>query len=121
MGIKVGLFLSVIIFPAGMRVPCPSACGGAALPGGIYDSPTFLSQKDKYMAGLTLPQLMVCMVIAVFVFALTLMLPFGFLVRLMFVIPGTGLGAFLAFGKIFGLSVPMFSITAILFPFRSPV
>ena len=35
---------------------------------GSYDSPTFLGQKDKYMLGLSLPELMVSMGIGAFWF-----------------------------------------------------
>lgn len=91
------------------------------MPGGVYDSPTFLSQKDKYLLGLTLPQLMACMVIALFAFLISLSLPSGFALRLAFVVPATFLGSFLAFGRVYGLSIPAFLFTALTFPLRSPV
>ena len=40
---------------------------------GSYDSPTFLGQKDKYLMGLSLPQLMVAAVVGVFWFLVSLM------------------------------------------------
>lgn len=91
------------------------------MPGGFYDSPTFLSRKDVYLAGLTLPQLMGCMVIAVFAFIISLMLPFGIVGRLAVTLPLTVLGSFFAFGRVYGLSVPAFLLSALTFPLRSPV
>ena len=45
---------------------------------GAYDSPTFLGQKDRYMMGLSLPELIIAMVIAGGWFLVTLALPGAF-------------------------------------------
>ena len=55
-----------------------------------YDSPTFLGQKDKYLMGLSLPQLMVALGVAAWWFIVTLMFPYSMLTRLMLMAPLTG-------------------------------
>ena len=86
-----------------------------------YDSPTFLGQKDKYLIGLSLPQLMILIGVAFTAFIFTLMIPGGFLVRLMVVIPITGFLGVLLFARIAGLSIPMYLVQAVSYMFRRPV
>ena len=42
---------------------------------GSYDSPTFLGQKDKYLMGLSLPELLMAMGVAFGWFLVTLFFP----------------------------------------------
>lgn len=81
--------------------------------GDSYDSPTFLSQKDKYLFGLTLIQLMMLMGVGGFEFLLTFMLPLGSMVtRLLVLAPVVGLSALLMFVRISGVSLPAFLFLA---------
>ena len=49
---------------------------------GSYDSPTFLGQKDKYLMGLSLPQIMVAMGVAAWWFFVSLTLPYSMITRI---------------------------------------
>ena len=75
---------------------------------GSYDSPTFLSQKDKYMLGLSLPQVMAVMGIAGAWFLATLGLPWELPIRLMITLGLTGVCALILFARIQGLLIPTF-------------
>lgn len=86
-----------------------------------YESPTFLGQKDKYMAGLSLPQLMGMVGIGVFIFVVTLLLPFGFVWRLALVVPLTAVVGMLVFARISGLSIPSFLLHSVVRAFSRPV
>ena len=83
------------------------------MPLSSYDSPTFLGQKDKYLVGLTLPQLMLSMGVGGLWFLFTLLLPYTMLVKLMVMIPATAVTVALLFVRIWGLSVPMLVALAI--------
>ena len=87
---------------------------------GSYDSPTFLGQKDKYLLGLSLPELMVAMGVALVWFIVSLMFPYGILVRLAMVVPATGVSLFLLFGRIAGLSIPGYLWLMIVRSFSRP-
>ena len=87
---------------------------------GAYDSPTFLGQKDKYLLGLSLPELMMAMGIALMWFIVTLMTPYGMLVRLAMVVPATGVSLFLLFGRIAGLSIPGYFLLMLVRSFSRP-
>ena len=89
-------------------------------PLGAYDSPTFLGQKDRYMMGLSLPELIIAMVIAGGWFLVTLALPGGVLVRLLVVLPLTGISVAFLFARISGLSIPMYLLLSVLRIFRRP-
>ena len=78
-----------------------------------YDCPTFLGQKDKYLAGLSLPQLMVGIAIAFVWFLVSLTFPYSVIVRLLVVLPLTGVSMVLMFGRISGLSIPMYCLLAV--------
>ena len=81
--------------------------------GDPYDSPTFLSQKDKYLFGLTLVQLVMILAVGGFYFLLTFMLPLGSMVtRLLVLVPAVGVTAVLMFVRIAGLSLPSFIFLA---------
>ena len=80
---------------------------------GSYDSPTFLGQKDKYLVGLTLPQLMVGLGVGFLWFLLSLMLPYGMLVKLCMILPCTILSLVLLFARVWGLSIPMFVLLSL--------
>ena len=76
------------------------------MPLSSYDSPTFLGQKDKYLVGLTLPQLMMGLGVGFVWFMFTLMLPFEMLVKLCLMMPATGLTLIFLFVRVWGLSIP---------------
>ena len=87
---------------------------------GSYDSPTFLGQKDKYMLGLSLPELMVSMSIGAFWFFLMFLIPVGFLIRAAIALPLTGASMSLLFVRIAGLSIPGFLLLSLVRVFRRP-
>lgn len=87
---------------------------------GSYDSPTFLGQKDKYLLGLSLPQLMVAMGVAIGWFLVTLSFPLSVLVRSLLLVPLTGVSLALVFARISGLSIPMFILLSIKSIFSKP-
>ncbi len=85
-----------------------------------YDSPTFLAQKDKYMFGLSLPELMIALGVAAAWFLVLLMFPIGVMFRLILVIPVTGVSLALLFVKISGISIPGYLTLSLVRMFRSP-
>ena len=85
-----------------------------------YDSPTFLGQKDKYLMGLSLPQLMVALGVAAWWFIVTLMFPYSMLTRLMLMAPLTGMSLTLLFARIAGLTIPVFVLMSIKSLFSKP-
>ena len=89
-------------------------------PLGPYDSPTFLGQKDRYLLGLSLPELIVAMLIAGGWFVVTLGFPLGILLRLVVVLPLTGVSVAFLFVRISGLSIPMYLLLSLLRLFRRP-
>ena len=86
-----------------------------------YDSPTFLGQKDIYLMGLTLIQLLALVGIGFVIFLSLMSFPLSLLVRLLLVLPLTGISGFLLFGRIAGLSVPVYLLSAMTAPFRRMV
>ena len=77
-----------------------------ALP--VYDSPTFLTQKDKYLMGLSLPQLIMALGVTFWWFLVTLLLPYGMIIRLG-VMGGLSLISMLMlFVQISGLALPKY-------------
>ena len=80
---------------------------------GSYDSPTFLGQKDKYLMGLSLPQLMVAIGVAAWWFFVSLTFPYSTVTRILIMVPLTGASLALLFARISGLTVPMFVLLAI--------
>ena len=89
-------------------------------PLGPYDSPTFLGQKDRYLVGLSLPELIVAILIAGGWFLVTLGFPLGILLRLVVVLPLTGISVAFLFVRISGLSIPMYLLLSVLRLFRRP-
>ena len=87
----------------------------------VYDSPTFLSQKDKYFMGLSLVQMMGVVVIAFMMFFVSLMLPVGLLVRVGCVGVATLVISCLVFGRIGGLLIPSYMLLMLLAPMRRTV
>ena len=87
---------------------------------GAYDSPTFLGQKDRYMLGLSLPELIIAMVVAGGWFVVSLAFPVGILVRLLVVLPLTGTSVAFLFARTSGLSIPMYLLLSLLRMFRRP-
>ena len=87
---------------------------------GSYDSPTFLGQKDKYMFGLSLPELMISMGIGAFWFFLMFLIPVGFLIRAAIALPLTGASMSLLFVRIAGLSIPGYLLLSLVRVFRRP-
>ena len=86
-----------------------------------YESPTFLGQKDKYMMGLSLPQLMVMLAMGLMIFVVTLLLPFGFIWRMALVAPLTVAAGVLVFARVSGLSVPSLIFHSLVRAFSRPV
>ena len=74
-----------------------------------YDSPTFLGQKDKYLMGLSLPQLMILIGVGFTGFVFTLLLPVGMMMRFAILAPCVGVFGVLFFGRISGLASPCIS------------
>ena len=89
-------------------------------PLGPYDSPTFLGEKDTYVMGLSLPELIVAILIAGGWFLVTLSFPVGVLVRLVLVVPLTGVSMAFLFVRISGLTVPVYILLSLLRMFRRP-
>ena len=89
-------------------------------PLGAYDSPTFLGQKDRYLLGLSLPELIIAMVIAGGWFLVMLGFPLGIFLRLVVVLPLTGVSVAFLFVRISGLSIPMYLLLSLLRLFRRP-
>ena len=87
----------------------------------IYDSPTFLTQKDKYLMGLSLPQLMIVIGVGFTLFLFSLILPFGILIRLLVVLAATGSISVLFFARLSGLTIPAYLLAALLSMKRRPV
>ena len=87
---------------------------------GPYDSPTFLTQKDKYVMGLSLPELMMAMGVAGGWFILSLMIPVNMMIRFAIVTPITVVSLMVLFVRISGLSIPKFLLLSILRMFRKP-
>ena len=85
-----------------------------------YDSPTFLSQKDKYFMGLSLPQLMAAVGVAFFWFLVTLAFPYSTWVRMAIMAPLTSLSVALMFVRISGLSIPVYLGLALVRLFSRP-
>ena len=80
---------------------------------GSYDSPTFLGQKDKYLFGLSLPELMMAMGVGFGWFLVSLLLPLSTIMRLVVLLPVTGVSMALLFIRISGLSIPVFIMLAV--------
>ena len=87
---------------------------------GPYDSPTFLNQKDKYMLGLSLPEMIIAMAVAGGWFIVLLFFPLGMVTRLILVLPCTGTTMAFLFMRISGLTIPMYILLSILRIFRRP-
>ena len=87
---------------------------------GSYDSPTFLGQKDKYLMGLSLPELMLSLGVAFVYFILSLLLPYGTIIRLSLVAPATVVTLILLFGRISGLTIPSYAYLTVLRSFVRP-
>ena len=87
---------------------------------GSYDSPTFLGQKDKYLMGLSLPQLMVAIGVAAWWFFITLTFPYSMVTRLLIMVPLTGVSLTLLFARISGLAIPIFVLLSIKGLFSRP-
>ena len=86
-----------------------------------YDSPTFLSQKDKYFMGLSMIQMLGMVAIGGISFLFSLMLPVGIFVRIALVVAATASMGVLVFGRIAGLSVPNYLMLMALSPLRRTV
>ena len=87
---------------------------------GSYDSPTFLGQKDKYLMGLSLPQIMVAMGVAAWWFFVSLTLPYSMITRILIMVPLTGASLTLLFARIAGLTVPGFVLLSVKSLFSRP-
>lgn len=87
----------------------------------VYDSPTFLSQKDKYFMGLSMVQMLGVVVIAFVMFFLSLMFPAGMVYRVLAVGVGTLVTSVLVFGRIAGLTIPSYVWLMVTSPMRRTV
>ena len=87
---------------------------------GSYDSPTFLGQKDKYLMGLSLPQLMMAVGVGFGWFLVTLLFPYSTPVRLLMMVPMTGVSMALMFVRICGLSIPVYLLLTVVRMFSKP-
>ncbi len=87
---------------------------------GSYDSPTFLGQKDKYLFGLSLPQMMGAIGVGFFWFLVTLLFPYSTPIRLAMMAPLTGVTLGLLFIRIVGLTIPSFLLLSFLSLFSKP-
>lgn len=85
-----------------------------------YESPTFLGQKDAYLAGLTLPQLMASIVIGGLWFMVAFLFPYGMIGRLIIAGGLTGLSVILLFARVAGMNIPMFLGLSLLRVFVKP-
>ncbi len=90
------------------------------MPTGSYDSPTFLSQKDKLFLGLSLPEFVLSMAVAFFWFLISLTFDRPMMTRLMFVAPLTGVTLTLMFVRLSGMHIPIFLAVAVMRTFRKP-
>ena len=86
-----------------------------------YDSPTFLSQKDKYFMGLSMVQMLGVVATGGIMFVFSLMLPFGLIWRISCVVAGTIGVSVLVFGRVAGLSLPNYLVLMGLSPLRRTV
>ena len=86
-----------------------------------YDSPTHLGQKDKYMMGFSLPELIVCFLIFGVSFGICMALPYNILIQCGIAIPMGAISVFLLFFKKWGLSVPHCLYYLISRTFKKPV
>ena len=87
----------------------------------VYESPTFLSQKDKYFMGLSMVQMLGVIGIAFVIFFLSLMVPVGLVMRLIGVVIATLITSVLVFGRMAGLSIPGYLLLMLLSPLRRTV
>ena len=87
----------------------------------IYDSPTFLDQKDKYLMGLSLPQLMAVVGVAFTLFLFSMALPFGMIIKLSTVGVGTCVISVVMFVRLSGLSIPGYVVASVMAMIRKPV
>ena len=85
-----------------------------------YDSPTFLSQKDVYVFGLSLMQMMAAVGIAGFWFLMGLMTPYSTMVRLLMTVGLSMVSFVVVFVQVSGLSLPMFVFLLLLRSFIKP-
>ena len=85
-----------------------------------YESPTFLGQKDTYMVGLTLPQLLASLTLGGVWFLFCLLLPYGMVVKLGAAGALTGLTVLLLFGRLAGMSVPGYLALSLARSFHKP-
>ena len=86
-----------------------------------YDSPTFLSQKDKYFMGLSMVQMLGVVATGGMCFIFSLMLPFGLLLRVGVVVVATVGISVLVFGRVAGLSFPNYLMLMVFAPLRRTV
>ncbi len=87
---------------------------------GSYDSPTFLGQKDKYLMGLSLPELLAALGIGFMWFLFSLMMPLSTIMRLVVIVPLTGVTVALLFMRVSGLMIPTYILLAISRAFNKP-
>ena len=90
------------------------------MPLSTYDCPTFLGQKDKYLAGLSLPQLMAGLGVGFAWFLVSFLLPYSVMVRIFVVLPVTGLTMVLMFARLSGLTIPGYVLLAVQRTFNRP-
>ena len=90
------------------------------MPLGSYDSPTFLAQKDKYMMGLSLPELLLCMLVIFLWFVVTLLLPYPTVIRMLITAVGSLVCLLLIFVKLSGINVVIYLMLTLVRVFSKP-
>ena len=85
-----------------------------------YDSPTFLAEKDKYMMGLSLPELLVCMVVCAMWFVMCLLLPYSTVIRMVVTVIGALVTILLIFVKLSGLNILVYLALTLVGIFSKP-
>ena len=85
-----------------------------------YDSPTFLSQKDVYIFGLSLMQMMAAVGIAGFWFLMGLMTPYSTMIRLILTVVLSMASFVVVFVQVSGLSLPTFVFLLLVRSFIKP-
>ena len=89
-------------------------------PLGFYDSPTFLAEKDRYLMGLSLPELMITLGVAACWFGFVFLFPLGTVFRLLLVLALTGCSMIILFFRISGLTIPVYLLLSVVRLFRRP-
>ena len=86
-----------------------------------YESPTFLDEKDVYLIGLSLPQILILVGIALFWFLVCKIMPWSLWVQLIGTGVGTLVSGIMVFGRLSGMMIPLFLGLLVLRLFVKPM